>query len=59
MERFLKTRGIDLAVVVFALTALMPGPAWAGQQVPAPAAGILAGGAIIGAIVIAKWWRQK
>ncbi len=59
MERFLKTRGIDLAVVVFALTALMPEPAWAGPPVPAPAAGILAGAAIIGAIVIAKWWRRK
>ncbi len=59
MWRFLKTRGIDLAVVVGGLTALMPEPAWAGDPVPAPAVGILAGAAIIGAIVIAKWWRRK
>ncbi len=59
MARFLKTGGIDLAVVVFALTALMPEPAWASPPVPGPAAGILAGGAIIGAIVIAKLWRRN
>ncbi len=59
MRRFLKTRGVDLAIVVVALIALMPEPAWAGVPVPAPAVGILAGGAIIGAIVIAKLWRRK
>ncbi len=61
MWRFLKTRGVDLAITAIALTALMPEPAWAGLiiKLPAPAAGILAGGAIIGAIVIAKWWRRK
>ncbi len=61
MWRFLKTRGVDLAIVVVALTALMTEPAWAGEnmKLPAPAVGILAGGAIIGALVIAKWWRRK
>ncbi len=59
MWKILKSRGVDLAIVVVALTALMPEPAWAGVKVPAPAAGILAGGAIIGAIVIAKLWRRK
>ena len=59
MRRFLKTRGVDLVIAVVALIALMPEPAWAGEPVPAPAAGILAGAAIIGAIVIAKWWRRK
>ncbi len=59
MWRFLKTRGVDLAIVVVALTALMTEPAWALEPVPGPAAGILAGGAIIGAIVIAKLWRRK
>ncbi len=59
MRRFLKTRGVDLAIVVVALIALMTEPAWAGVIVPAPAAGIVAGAAIIGAIVIAKWWRRK
>ncbi len=61
MWNFLKSRGVDLAIVVVALTALMPEPAWAGvvPVLPAPAAGILAGAAIIGAIVIAKLWRRK
>ncbi len=59
MWRFLKTRGVDLAIAAIALTALMPEPAWALIQVPGPAAGGLAGAAIIGALVIAKWWRQK
>jgi len=64
MWNFLKTRGVDLAVVTIGLTVLMTGPAWAGfitlgPTVPGPAAGILAGAAIIGAIVIAKWWRRK
>ncbi len=59
MWNFLKTRGIDLAITAITLTTLMAGPAWAGEPVPGPAAGLLAGGAIIGAIVIAKWWRRK
>ncbi len=62
MWRFLKTRGVDLAIVVVALTALMTEPAWALEfdavPVPATGAGILAVGAIIGALVIAKWWRR-
>ncbi len=59
MQNFLKTRGVDLAIVVVALTALMTEPAWAGEVLPGPAAGGLAGAAIIGAIVIAKLWRRK
>jgi len=59
MWSFLKTRGVDLTITVMALTALMTGPAWATAPVPGPAAGLLAGGAIIGALVIAKWWRRK
>ncbi len=59
MRKFLKTRGVDLVIAVVALIALMPEPAWAGVEVPAPAAGIVAGAAIIGALVIAKWWRRK
>ncbi len=59
MWKFLKTRGVDLAITAIALTALMAESAWAGTPVPAPAAGILAGAAIIGAIVIAKLWRRK
>ncbi len=61
MQNFLKTRGVDLAITAIALTALMTGPAWAGGfvPVPGPAAGGLAGAAIIGAIVIAKLWRRK
>ncbi len=61
MWKILKSRGVDLVIVVVALTALMTEPAWAGTiaKLPAPAVGMLAGGAIIGAIVIAKWWRRK
>ncbi len=59
MWNFLKTRGFDLAITAIALTALMPEPAWAGKPAPGPGAGILVGGAIIGALVIAKWWRRK
>ncbi len=59
MWNFLKTRGVDLAITAIALTALMTGPAWALSVIPGPAAGGLAGAAIIGALVIAKWWRHK
>ena len=59
MWNFVKNRGVDLAIATIGLTVLMTEPAWALQEAPAPAAGILAGGAIIGAIVIAKWWRRK
>ncbi len=59
MRRFLKTRGVDLAITAIALTALMTEPAWAFFALPGPAAGGLVGAAIIGAIVIAKWWRRK
>ncbi len=59
MWNFLKTRGVDLPIAVIALTALMTEPASAGGVVPGPAAGGLAGAAIIGALVIAKWWRRK
>ncbi len=59
MWNFLKTRGVDLAIATIGLTVLMTGPAWATIQLPAPAAGGLAGAAIIGAIVVAKWWRRN
>ena len=59
MWRFLKTRGVDLAISAIALTVLMTGPAWAGKQVLAPVAGGLVGAAIIGTLIIAKWWRRK
>ncbi len=59
MWKFLKTRGVDLAIAAIALTALMTEPAWAGQIIPGPAAGGLAGAAIVGAIVIAKLWRRR
>ena len=50
---------VDLAIAVIALTALMTEPAWATVIVPGPAAGGLAGAAIVGAIVIAKLWRRR
>ncbi len=59
MWRFLKTRGVDLAITAIALTVLMTEPAWALITAPGPAGGILAGAAIIGTLIIAKWWRQK
>ncbi len=59
MWNFLKTRGVDLAIATIGLTVLMTGPAWAGGSLPGPAAGGLAGAAIIGAIVVAKWWRRN
>ncbi len=59
--KFLKKRGADLTIVTIGVTALMTGPAWAGvvATMPAPPAALLAGGAIIGTLVIAKWWRRK
>ena len=59
MWSFVKTRGVDLTIVTIGMTALMTEPAWAGRVVPGPAASLLAGGAIIGALVITKWWRRK
>ena len=61
MWNFLKTRGVDLAIAAIALIAFMSGPAWAliGNDVPGPGVGLFVGGAIVGALVIAKWWRGK
>lgn len=59
MQKFLKSRGFDVAIASITLTVLTTTPAWAGVTIPAPAAAILAGGAIIGAIVVAKLWRRK
>ena len=61
MWRFLKTRGVDLTIAAIALTALMSEPAWASLNgpLPGPGAGLLVGGAIVGALVIAKRWRRK
>jgi len=62
MGKFVMTRRADLAITAIALTALMTEPAWAldvdAVPVPATGAGILAVGAIIGTLVIAKWWRR-
>jgi hypothetical protein len=60
MGKFLKSRGVDLTITTIGLTVLMTGPAWAGPDpVPGPDAGILAGGAIIGTLALAKWLRRK
>ncbi len=59
MWNFLKIRGVELTITAMAMTVLMTGPAWALVALPGPAAGGLAGAAIIGALVIATWWRRK
>ena len=59
MWRFLKSRGVDLAISAIALTVLMTEPAWATGTVAAPVVGGLVGAAIIGTLIIAKWWRRK
>ncbi len=60
MSKFLKTRGVDLAISAIALTVLMTEPAWAQViGLPGPVAGGLVGAAIIGTLIIAKWWRRK
>ena len=59
MWNFLKTRGIDLTIATVGLTVLMIGPAWAIPDLPGPGAAVLVGGAIIGALVIAKLRRRK
>ncbi len=59
MWRFLRDRAVDLPIAVIAFTTLAADPVWAGKLVPGPAAGGLAGAAIVGAIVIAKLWRRK
>jgi hypothetical protein len=59
MRRFLRTRALDLPIAVIALATLVTEPAWAGEIVPGPVTGGLAGAAIVGAIVIAKLWRRK
>ncbi len=61
MWKFLKSRGVDLAFAAIALTVLVNEPAWASRQtiLPGPAVGILAVAAVIGAILVARWWRRK
>ncbi len=59
MWNILKTRGADLAVATIGLTVLMTVPAWAFTSMPGPAAGGLAGAAIVGTLIVAKWWRGK
>lgn len=61
MRKFLRTRSFELPMAVIALTTLVTAPAWAGnsQVLPGPAIALLAGAAVVGAIVIAKLWRRK
>ena len=61
MRNFLINRGVYLAIAAIAVTALVNEPAWASTPptMPGPAAGILAAGAVIGVVVIARWWRRK
>lgn len=61
MEKFPNVRGLDLPITTVALTVLVTGPALAGTTgVPGPAiGGLIAGAAIVGTLVITKWWRRK
>ncbi len=63
MWNILKTRGVtpgvDPATATIGLTVFVTGPAWAFVPVPGPAGGGLAGAAILGALIVAKWWRRK
>ncbi len=63
MWNILKTRGgtpgVELAIATIGLTVFMTVPAWAFTSRPGPASGGLAGAAIVGALIVAKWWRHK
>ena len=59
MRKFLSYRAVELPIVAIAFATLAADPAWAGIVIPGPAAGGLAGAAIVGAIVIARLWRRK
>ena len=60
MWNFLKTRDVDLAIATIGLTVLTTGPAWAvSAPLPGPGTGIFVGAAIVGGIVVAKWWRRR
>ena len=60
MWKIFKYHGAELAIGVVALSVLMSGPAWAVVVLPGPAAGgLIAAVAIVGALVVTKWWRRK
>ena len=63
MWKIFKNRGVNQTITAIVLTALMTGPVWATSPetpLPGPAIGsVIAGAAMIGALVIAKWWRRK
>lgn len=59
MRKFLNSRSVDLTITTLGLTALMTGPAWAIGQLPGPPIALLAGGAIIGTLIIAKLRLRK
>lgn len=60
MGDFLRSFGVCLALAVVVLVMVAP-PAWAlvSNPLPGPGLGILAGAAVVAALVIAKLWRGK
>jgi hypothetical protein len=52
-------RIVDVTVGAAAVMFLAQGSAWAFVSVPAPEAGGMAGLAIVGTLIAAKWWRRK
>ena len=61
MSKVLKIRGVEPAIAVVALSTLVIEPAWASfsAELPGPAVGVLAAGAVIGVVVVARWWRRR
>ena len=61
MRKIINTRGAGIAFAAIALTALVNTPASASisPNLPGPAAGIIAAGAVIGVVVVARWWRRR
>jgi hypothetical protein len=53
------TSDIEVFTGAMALSVLVIGPASAVAQVPGPDVSYLAGAAVVGALIVAKWWRHK
>jgi hypothetical protein len=61
MGKFVRTRVVDLTIATIGMTLIMTDLAWATFAIPmpGPSVALLAGGAIIGTLIVAKWIRRK